>query len=172
MFCITFHFNQPPVFEFFFFYPFRNFKSVMLISFFKRTQLLIVLIQSKLIFSMLASHWLIDVLYMISSNDNCFDKHTFDDWSVAVEPLIPADWAVVLAIVFPEPAELFPVTEHNSGIVSVQPGVWFTSSLILKLLSNWLNFLLLFKLLSLHFCCGIIIGLMLGKRYKIYQFWK
>lgn len=107
---------------------------------------------------------------MISSNDNCFDKHTFDDWSVAVDPFIPP---LTVVFVFATVSfELFPVTEHNNGMVSVQPGVWFTSSLILKLLSNWLSFLLVFRLLSLFFCCGIIIGLMLGKRYKMYQFWK
>lgn len=133
-------------------------------------QLLIVLIQSKLIFSMLASHWPMDVLYMMSSNDNCFDKQTFEDWSVAVETLIPDGCCVPLVAVLPAP--LFPVTEHSNGMVSVQPGVWFTSSLMLKLLLNWHNFLLLFKLLSLLFCCGIIIGLILGKRYRIYQFWK
>lgn len=107
---------------------------------------------------------------MISSNDNCFDKHTFDDWSVAVDPFIPP---LTVVFVFATVSfELFPVTEHSNGMVSVQPGVWFTSSLILKLLSNWLSFLLVFKLLSLFFCCGIIIGLMLGKRYRMYQFWK
>lgn len=42
------------------------------------------------------------------------------------------DWMAIVDVVelLPAPAPV-PVTEQSSGIVSVQDGVWFTSSLIL-----------------------------------------
>lgn len=117
---------------------------------------------------------------MISSSDSCFDKHTLVDWNVAVDPFIacamtlasfaPAWCEFKFPVEPPPPPPPFPpVTEHSNGIVSVQPGDFVISSLILKLLSNWPSFLLFFKLLSLLFCCGNI-GLKFWKRNKMYQF--